>query len=167
MVREQHDQPVFLAGTDVLSGLPAVGRMDLGQAVGQPAGLLPVQAAVRPAGQAVGIQRDEPHGRGVVHVVSRAVEPVLLGETVPGRLGTRPEVRGHEVPPGDRPAAPMAGTARFGPVMNTSGLTVNSSSALSLSKPSGSPSGFRLSVSAAARPAVAVPTPWLSASWLP
>ena len=63
---------------------------------------------------------------------------------------------------GRRPRS--AGTARVGPVMNASGLTVNSSSALSLSKPSGSPTGFSSPISAAARPGVAVPTPWLSAS---
>ena len=51
--------------------------------------------------------------------------------------------------------------------MNASGRTVNSSRAWSLSNPSGSRIGLRSPVSAAASSGVRVPTPWLSASWLP
>jgi hypothetical protein len=141
----------------VRTSLPSaarVGRVHLAEPGFQPPGLLPVQAPGRAAGQAVGVQRDEPGGRRVVDVVRGAVEPVLLAEPVPERPRAGSKVRVDEVPPGDRPAEGISVTCRDGPAMNASGRVVNSSSAGHGRSPAGSPVGFLPPVSAAARPGV-------------
>src|SRR5580700_3065800 len=161
MMGEQDHQPVVATGLDLAPVRAAVSRVHLGEPGFQPAGLIPVEAPGCSAGQAVGIERDEPRGRGVVHVVRGTVQPVTFTEPVPERSRAGPEVGVDEIPPADRPAER---TGRDGPAMNASGRVVKSSSAWSWSKSGGSSVGFSLPVSAAARPGVWVPTPWLSAS---
>jgi hypothetical protein len=81
----------------------------LGEALGEPPRLVGVDTARRSPGGAAGIQRDQPGGRGVIGVVRRAVQPVPLGEPVPGRARGGPEVRPDELALGDRPAARIRG----------------------------------------------------------
>ncbi len=109
VVGEQDDQPVVLPGRDLLPGRPAIGRVHLGEPVFQPPGLLPVQAPVGPAGQAVGVQRDEPRGWCVMDVVGGSVAEIFVGKAVPGWARARPEMRGHELAAGDRPAVGIGG----------------------------------------------------------
>ena len=82
---EQDHQPVVAAGLDLAPVRAPVSRVHLAEPGFQPAGLIPVEAPGCSAGQAVGIERDEPRGRGVVHVVRGTVQPVTFTEPVPER----------------------------------------------------------------------------------
>jgi hypothetical protein len=103
VVGKDDDQTIVMAGPDLMPGRIPVAGVHLGEPCLQPPGLLVVQAARGTSRQAVGVQRDQPDGRGVMNVVRGAVQPVLLGEPVPCRAGSRPEMGRHEIPPGDRP----------------------------------------------------------------
>ena len=69
----------------------------------QPAGLLMVEAAGRPAGQTVGVKGDEPHRGRVIGVVGGPIQPVVLTEPVPEWPRAGPKVSVDEVAPADRP----------------------------------------------------------------
>jgi len=97
---ENNGQTVLVAGADGAPVGPLVARMHLGQPLGQPAGLLAVEASVSPRGLAGGVQCDQPGGRGVVDVVGGAVQPVLRGEPAPA-AGAAPAP---ESPSGSSPA---------------------------------------------------------------
>jgi hypothetical protein len=109
MMGENDDQTILVAGPDLMPGRSPVARVHLGEPCLQPPGLLVVQAPRGTSRQTVRVQRDQPDGRGVVDVVRGAIQPVLLGEPVPCRTGTRPEMGPHEIPPADRPPPGVGG----------------------------------------------------------
>jgi hypothetical protein len=104
VVGEEDDEPVIVTGRHLAPVRALVGGVHLGEPRLQPAGLVVVQAAGGAPGQAVGVQRDEAGSRRVMRVVSGAVQPVPLGEPVPGRPRAGAEVGCHEFLPGDGPA---------------------------------------------------------------
>ena len=56
MVREDHHEPIIMAGVHVIAGRVLVARVHLGEPCFQPARLVVIHAAGRPAGDAVRVQ---------------------------------------------------------------------------------------------------------------